>query len=145
MKPFKVKEMIFKINNVLALKKQIESTFIPDPFSKVTIKLSEKDFISSLNSILAENMKSKIEIVEIANLLHVSKSTLDKKIRKRTDKNITQYIREFKLDYAIKLINLGERNIQFLADETGFNSISYFSTSFKNYKTKSPSDYIKTL
>lgn len=82
MKPFIVKEMIFKINNVLALKKQIENTFIPDPFSKVTIKLSEKDFISSLNSILAVNMKSKIEIVEIANLLHVSKSTLDKKLEK---------------------------------------------------------------
>jgi DNA-binding response OmpR family regulator len=145
MKPFKVKEMIFKINNVLAFKKQIENKFTPDPFSKVTIKLSEKDFMLSLNSILAEKMKLKIEILEIANLLHVSKSTLDKKIRKRANKNISQYIREFKLDYAIKLINLGERNIQFLADETGFNSISYFSTSFKKYKTESPSDYIKTL
>ncbi|MGO4819273.1 response regulator transcription factor [Flavobacterium sp. W22_SRS_FP1] len=145
MKPFKVKEMIFKINNILALKKQIENKFTPDPFSKVTIKLSEKDFMLSLNSILAENIRSKIEIVEIANLLHVSKSTLDKKIRKRTNKNISQYIREFKLEYAIKLINLGERNIQFLADQTGFNSISYFSTSFKNYKTESPSDYIKSL
>jgi DNA-binding response OmpR family regulator len=145
MKPFKVKEMIFKINNILALKKQIENTFTPDPFSKVTIKLSEKDFITSINSILVEKMGSKVEIAEIADLLHVSKSTLDKKIRKRTNKNISQYIREFKLDYAIKLINLGERNIQFLTDETGFNSMSYFSTSFKNYKTISPSDYIKTL
>jgi AraC-like DNA-binding protein len=65
-------------------------------------------------------------------LLHVSKSTLDKKIRKRTNKSISQYIREFKLDYALKLIYLGEKNTQFLVDETGFNSMSYFSTSFKN-------------
>jgi AraC-like DNA-binding protein len=63
-------------------------------------------------------------------LLHVSKSTLDKKIRKRTNKSISQYIREFKLDYA-KLIYLGKKYPVFL-DETGFNSMSYFSTSFKN-------------
>jgi DNA-binding response OmpR family regulator len=145
MKPFKVKEMIFKINNILALKKQIENKFTPDPFSKVTIKLSEKDFILSLNAILSKNMKSRMDISEIAYLLHFSKSTLDKKIRQRTSKNVSQYIREFKLDYAIKLIHLGERNIQFLVDETGFNSFSYFSTSFKNYVGQSPTDYIKAL
>ena len=145
MKPFKVKELILKVNNILSLKKQIENKFNPDPFSKITIKLSEKDFILSMNSILIKNMKVNIDILELANLLHVSKSTLDKKIRKRTNKNISQYIREFKLDYAIKLMNHGERNIQFLVDETGFNSFSYFSTSFKNYKGISPSDYIKSL
>lgn len=145
MKPFKVNELIFKINNVLTLKKQIEKKFNPDPFSKVTITLSEKDFLQSINAILVKHMKSNIDIIGIANLLHVSKSTLDKKIRKRTKKNISQYIREFKLDYAIKLINLGERNIQFIADETGFNSFSYFSTSFKKYMGLSPSDYIKSL
>lgn len=145
MKPFKVNELIFKINNVLTLRKQIEKKFTPDPFSKVTITLSEKDFLQSINAILVKNMKSNIDIIGIANLLHVSKSTLDKKIRKRTNKNISQYIREFKLDYALKLINLGERNIQFIADETGFNSFSYFSTSFKKYIGVSPSDYIKSL
>jgi YesN/AraC family two-component response regulator len=144
MKPFKVNELIFKINNVLTFKKQIENKFSPDPFSKITIQLSEIDFILSVNSILSKNLNSKADIHEIANLLHISKSTLDKKIRKRTNKNISQYIREFKLDYAIKLINHGERNIQYLADETGFNSFSYFSTSFKNYMGLTPSDYIKS-
>ena len=70
---------------------------------------------------------------------------MDKKIRKLTNKNITQYIREFKLEYAIKLIDLGERNIQFLVDETGFNSFSYFSTSFKSYVGLTTRDYIKSI
>jgi DNA-binding response OmpR family regulator len=91
MKPFKVNELIFKINNVLTFKKQIENKFSPDPFSKITIQLSEIDFILSVNSILSKNLNSKADIHEIANLLHISKSTLDKKIRKRTNKNISQY------------------------------------------------------
>jgi DNA-binding response OmpR family regulator len=44
-KPFKVRELIFKINNLLEFKNNIEKKFKPDPFSKVTIKLSEKDFL----------------------------------------------------------------------------------------------------
>lgn len=145
MKPFKVKELIYKIKNVIAFKNNIEKKYIPDPFSKVTIKLSEKDFITSLNEILVKNLKSKIDMNELSSLLFISNSTLDKRIRKLTNKNGSQYIREFKLEYAIKLIELGERNIQFLTDETGFNSLSYFSTSFKSYLNVTPRDYIKLI
>jgi DNA-binding response OmpR family regulator len=145
LKPFKVKELIYKVNNVINLKKSIEKKINPDPFSKITIKLSEQDFITSLNSILIKNLRSKIDIGELSKQLYISQSTLDKKIRKHTDKNISKYVREFKLEYAIKLINLGERNIQFLVDETGFKSFSYFSTSFKSYVKLTPRDYIKSI
>ncbi|WP_339837891.1 response regulator [uncultured Flavobacterium sp.] len=144
-KPFNTKELIFKIRNLLDFKKNILKKLTPDPFSKVTIKLSEKDFITALNEILIKNIKSKIDLNELSKKLFISKSTLDKKIRKHTNKNISQYIREFKLQYAIKLINNGEKNIQFLVVETGFNSFSYFSTSFKSYTGMTAREYIKSL
>lgn len=145
MKPFKVKELIFKVNNVLELRKNIEKNFGIDPFSKVTIKLSEKDFLTSLNDLLLKGIKTRPDLDELSKKLFISKSTLDKRIRKLTNKNISQYIREFKIQYAMKLIKLGERNIQFLVDETGFASFSYFSTSFKGYSNMSPRDYIKSV
>jgi DNA-binding response OmpR family regulator len=145
MKPFKVKELIFKVNNVLELRKNIEKNFGIDPFSKVTIKLSEKDFLTSLNDLLLKGIKTRPDLDELSKKLFISKSTLDKRIRKLTNKNISQYIREFKIQYAMKLIKLGERNIQFLVDETGFASFSYFSTSFKGYSKMSPRDYIKSV
>jgi DNA-binding response OmpR family regulator len=145
MKPFKVKELIYKIKNVIELKKNIEKKYTPDPFSKVTIKLSEKDFLTSLNEILVKYLKLKIDMNELSSQLFISKSTLDKRVRKLTNKNVSQYVREFKLEYAIKLINLGEKNIQYLVDETGFNSFSYFSTSFKSYLNVTPRDYIKSI
>ena len=145
MKPFKAKELIFKIKNTLALRNHIEKKFKPDPFSKVTIKLSEKGFLDSVNAFILKNLKSKIGIEELSSHLFISKSTLDKKIRKLANKNTTQYIREFKLEYAIRLIDSGERNIQFLVYLTGFNSFSYFSTSFKSYVGLTTRDYIKSL
>lgn len=145
MKPFKVKEIIYKINNLITLKKNIEKKFSPDPFSKITIRLSEKDFMTTLNEILIKNIKSKIDMTKLSNELFISKSTLDKRVRKLTTKNGSQYIREFRLDYAVKLIHSGERNIQYLVDETGFSSFSYFSTSFKSYLNLTPRDFIKSI
>lgn len=145
MKPFKIMELIYKINNVIHLKKNFEKKYSPDPFSKITIKLSKKDFITSVNEILIKNIKSKIDMDKLCAELFISKSTLDKRIRKLTNKNASQYIREFRLDYAVKLIQAGEQNIQFLVDETGFSSFSYFSTSFKSYLQLSPRDFIKSI
>lgn len=145
MKPFQIKELILKVNNVLELRKNIEKNFGIDPFSKVTIKLSEKDFLTSLNEALLKDIKVRPNLDELSKNLFISKSTLDKRIRKLTNKNISQYIREFKIQYAMKLIDLGERNIQFLVDQTGFGSFSYFSTSFKSYLNISPRDYIKSV
>ncbi|CAM3763645.1 response regulator transcription factor [Flavobacterium chungbukense] len=144
-KPFKVQELIYKINNLIFLKNNIEKKFSPDPFSKVTIKLSEKDFITSLNEILIQKMKTNIDMNELAGDLAISKSTLDKRVRKLTHKNASQYIREFRLDYAVKLIRSGERNIKYIVDQTGFSSLSYFSTSFKLYLNMTPRDYIKSI
>jgi DNA-binding response OmpR family regulator len=145
MKPFQTKELIFKIRNLLHFKKNIEKKSKPDPFSKVNIRLSGIDFLSSVNDILLKDMKSKIGVDQLAKELFISRSSLDKRIRKLSNKNISQYIREFKLQYAIKLIDLGEKNVQFLVDETGFNSFSYFSTSFKSYVGITTRDYIKSI
>ena len=144
-KPFNTKELIYKIKNMLAFKGQIIQSTNADPFSKVTIRLSEKDFITSLNEVLSRNLKSDINTEQLSKLLFTSKSTLDKKIRRRTNKNTSQYMTEFKLEYAIKLINLGEKSICFLTIEAGFNSSSYFTTSFKDYTGMTPRNFIKHI
>lgn len=143
MKPFKIAELIYKIRNILNFKLNVIRKWSPDPFSRVTINVSERDFITSVNEILMENLKSKINHTALAKTLFISKSTLDNRIRKHTSKNISQYIREFKLNHTLKLIHLGEKNIQSLVNESGFNSFSYFNSSFKSFVGMSARDYIK--
>jgi DNA-binding response OmpR family regulator len=144
-KPFKLKELSYKITNLINYKINIVNQLGPDPFSKVTIKLSKKDFVASIDEILSANLKKNIPHEELATMVNISKSTLDKRMRKETNKNTSQYIREFKLNYAMKLMDMGEKNIQFLVNETGFNSFSYFSSSFRAYAEMTPREYIKLL
>jgi len=69
--------------------------------------------MTSVNDILVKNIKTNIAVGDLSAQLFVSKSTLDKKVRKFTGKNVTQYMREFKLDYTIKLMQMGEKIFSF--------------------------------
>ncbi len=142
-KPFKINELMYKINTILDFKFNIIQQYSPERFSKVTIKLSEKNFLIKVDEILHKHIKKCLTHKELSELLFISKSTLDKRIRTKTSKNTSKYIREFKLNFAVEMISGGERNVQYLAEETGFNSLSYFSTSFKAYMKISPISYIK--
>ena len=142
-KPFKIQELLLKIKNFLQFKNTLIKRSTPDPFSKVTIKLKNKNFFEKLNDIIISNIKTNITIDTIATDLFISKSALDKRIRRDKQMNTTTYVRQLRIEYAIRLIEAGENNVQQLADACGFNSLSYFSISFKGYTNTSPKSYIK--
>jgi DNA-binding response OmpR family regulator len=142
-KPFKIQELLLKTRNFLNYKNTLLDKSKPDPYSKITIRLKSKSFSEILDDLLLKNIKLDISIDFLAEQLFISKSTLDKRIRTLKNCNTSQYVREFRINYAIRLIDAGETNVQQLAEDSGFNSLSYFSTSFKNYTNISPKNYIK--
>ncbi len=101
------------------------------------------EFINKVNQFILDNIKVKFEVGDLANHLEMSKSTLDKKIRRLTGRNITQYVREFRLDFSIKLMERGIRNVNTLFVESGFNSAAYYSISFKKYKGIGAKKYMR--
>jgi AraC-like DNA-binding protein len=142
-KPFKIQELLLKIKNILHFKDVLIKNNTQDPFSKVTIKLKNKNFFEKLNDIIVTNIKTNITLDKIATELCISKSALDKKIRRDKQMNTTTYVRQLRIEYAIRLIEAGETNVQQLTEACGFNSLSYFSISFKAYTNTSPKSYIK--
>lgn len=140
-KPFKIQELVLKIQNFLDYKQKVINQS-QNPVTNIKLKSRKSDFFEKINKIIIKNIKSDITIEQLAKEVYVSKSTLDKKIRKFKQVNISTYIREIRLNYAISLIEAGEINVDTLASESGFNSTSYFSVCFKNYTSLSPKKYI---
>lgn len=140
-KPFKIQELVLKIQNFLDYKQKVINQS-QSPVTNIKLKSRKSDFFEKINEIIIKNIKSDITIEQLAKEVYVSKSTLDKKIRKFKQVNISTYIREIRLNYAISLIEAGEINVDTLASESGFNSTSYFSVCFKNYTSLSPKKYI---
>lgn len=140
-KPFKFEELFFKIKNLLKYKNSILIDKKQAVFNKLNLNL--KTFENNLDEFLLQHVSSHFEIPLLSEYLNISNSTLDKTIRKKFGVNVTTYIREFRLEYAISLMNKGLDNISEIAFQSGFSSSSYFSTSFKKYKSITPKQFIK--
>jgi DNA-binding response OmpR family regulator len=143
-KPFSIKELILRIENLLSYKEKLKRHYTNNPFATLKLNVSGKSLLEKVDEFIVGNMKRDFSVDEIAQYCNVSRSTLDKKIRLLTKKNITRYVREYRLETALYLIHKGTTNIKSLGIETGFNSMSYFSISFRNYKGVSPIEYIKS-
>ena len=71
-----------------------------------------------------------------------SKSQLYRKMIALTGKSPNTFIKEYRLDRALKLLNKSTGNISEIAFETGFSSPSYFSKCFQKKYGGSPSDHL---
>jgi YesN/AraC family two-component response regulator len=65
--------------------------------------------------------------------------------KKYTKKTFTQFVNEFRIREAIRLIGLGNKSITEISLEVGFNNFSYFNKQFKRVTGKSPSKYKKSM
>jgi AraC-like DNA-binding protein len=71
-----------------------------------------------------------------------SKSQLNRKLVALTGKSPNAFIREYRLNQALKLFRKGDHNISEIAFETGFSSPSYFTTCFQKQFGHQPSEYL---
>ena len=71
-----------------------------------------------------------------------SKSQLYRKIIQLTGKSPNAFIKEYRLNEALILLNKNTGNVSEIAFETGFSSPSYFSKCFQKRYGHLPSDYL---
>ena len=75
----------------------------------------------------------------------MSRSVLFKKIKSLTGLNPYEFIRELKMKKAVALLLERKYSIGEVSYLTGYPNAKYFSTAFKKYYGKSPSDYVKSF
>ncbi|HEV2478133.1 MAG TPA: nickel-binding protein [Puia sp.] len=77
--------------------------------------------------------------------LGCSKSQFYRKMISLTGKSPNFFLKEYRLNEALGLLNKHARNVSEVAFETGFNSPSYFSKCFQQLYGCLPSDYLAEL
>ena len=94
--------------------------------------------------LLMKSLNNKLDIQnfginELAQEMGISKSKLYRGIVSLTHLSPQEFIKEYKLIKALKLMEQGYKNLSEIAFETGFGSPSYFSKCFKKRYFISPS------
>lgn len=137
-KPFNAKELVARVKNLIETRKMLKAkTLMEKPRREV--ESVEDAFIRDLVDIFAKNLENSHFVIEdVVPHVGLSKSTVQRKVKRYTNKTFNQLLREFRLEQAKAMMERKGGNISEIAFKTGFNSISYFSFSFKNYFGYSP-------
>ncbi len=110
-----------------------------------TVK-TKKPFMERIMELLESNYAdSSFGITELCDQMHVNKSTLGVRLKLETGVSTIQFIRDYRLDIAKRLLeeNRANRNIAEIAYRVGFNDPKYFTRCFTKKYGISPSSYYK--
>ena len=104
----------------------------------------ENSFIQRLTAIIETNLnKEHFGVNELAEKMDLSRTQIYRKLKKATDKSVSQFIREIRLKKAEQLLEEGNLTVSEIAYNIGFGSPSYFIKCFHDYFGYSPGEFTK--
>ena len=139
-KPFEFKVLLLKINNHIRRHQRTIQKAYTEP-QKINIVSEDEVLLKKLNVLIDNSLSNtRLRIEDIANSLNMSSSSLTRKIKQITNKTPNQYLKEFRLNRAKEMIQLKYGNLSEVAAKTGFSSLSYFSTCYKEHFGSNPKE-----
>jgi len=119
---------------------------IPDHYNVRRLSAMEEAFLNHLMDVMGNYWdREAFNVAVLGRQMGISKSQLYRKITSLTGSTPGEFIREFRLNEAIKLIERQSDNIAQVAFATGFGNPSYFSKCFRQHVGILPSEYSKTM
>jgi len=103
----------------------------------------KKERIRKIYSYTEENFQNNIPLEVIATKVNMTIPAFCRYIKKLTGKTFTQFVNEFRIDYASHLLVEESMTIAEISFESGFNNFSHFNKQFKAIRNQSPSVFRK--
>ena len=141
--PFKRLLRMFKVLQVLAKSKEYE--ILNATGVTLIIQNQDEDRINKVYDHVKENYQSEISLDQISQVALMTVPAFCRYFKKHTKKTFTQFVNEFRVRQAIRLIGLGNKSITEIAGEVGFNNFSHFNKQFKRVTGETPSQYKKSM
>ena len=147
-KPFELKILEARINNFIMHKKNKQEEFR----SNVEVNIDslepssiDKEFLDKVISVINSNMsEGDFDVVQLADALAVSKSSLYRKMKIATGLSPIEFIRNIRLKHGSQLLKDKSISVAEVAYECGFSNPKYFATCFKEEFGVTPKEYQKS-
>lgn len=110
---------------------------------KITVKANSqnRDRIKVVYDFVRDEFQREIPLEEIADKTAMTVPSFCRYFKKQTGKTFTQFVNEFRVIHACKLLSETGRSVADICFECGFNNFSHFNKQFKIITEKSPSEY----
>lgn len=150
-KPFTAGLLRARVDNLIRQRQQLNDSIAhaePDFSMKrkqlqASLQDIDRQFFQQLDHLIEESISGDVDVSYLAEQLHVSVSTLYRKMKALTGISTNEYIRKYKMQYAEHLLLTGRYSISEVSFMVGMSSPSYFRRCFKDAYGMIPSEYIQ--
>ncbi len=108
-------------------------------------ELQDNNRINIIFNFVKEEFQRSISLEEIAGMVSMTVPAFCRYFKKITGKTFVQFVNEYRLAHAAKLLHEKQISILDVSYESGFNNFSHFNKQFKKFTKKTPSDYRNEL
>ncbi len=149
-KPFDKNVMYKRISSILRSRFEIKKQYAGNCFYRMdkdqTFSMADETFIVKLNGFITEHIADRnLDIEQIETYMHLSRTNIYNKMGSILGTTPSRYIRGIRLEMAKKLLSDTDLSVGKIADSTGFASLQYFSTAFRDETGMSPREYRNRL
>ncbi|MBT8182866.1 MAG: AraC family transcriptional regulator [Eudoraea sp.] len=107
--------------------------------------IEDNDRINIVFNHVRNNFKEEVTLAEIADKAGMTVPSFCRYFKKITNKTFIQFVNEYRLVHASKLLAEQPMSITDICYESGFNNFSHFNKSFKVFTGQSPSEFRNRL
>lgn len=145
-KPFNSSVLLARVDNIIQSRENLKNIygkrFTLDTLGVESTPVDEL-FMNKLYAILEKNISDpELDIDSISKDIGMSRSNLYRKIKSLTDIPPNEFIRNFRLEMAAKILREARIPIAEVYVAVGFSSHAYFSRCFKSLYGVSPTEYM---
>jgi len=98
-------------------------------------------FIKEAEALILENLSDEqFGVSELADMMHMSRSNLLRKIKKQTELSASQFIRQVRLQKGMEMLKETELTVSEISYQVGFSNNSYFIKCFREHYGFSPGE-----
>lgn len=147
-KPFTFSVLKAKIQNMLKSRRRMlehYSKSLEIEPEKITFNTMDEELLKKAMKIVTDNLdNSEFSTETFCSEMGMSRSNLHLKLKAITGESTIDFIKKIRFNEACKLLLDGRYNVAEVSTMVGFNTPSYFATSFKKYFGVLPTEYIKS-
>ncbi len=153
-KPFHTNYLLASVENLISSRKKLFEQ-LSGAFGKKVLNLGPEEIVitSKDEAFLKETIKiveqgmtnPEFNIDNVAAGIGMGRTTFYKKLKSLTSLSPVELVRDMRLQRSKQLLDSGTQNVSEIGYLSGFNSLPYFSTCFKEKYKISPSSYLKKI
>lgn len=111
----------------------------------VEVNAQDQDRMQTVYSYVQENFQEDVNLDQAARLVNMTVPAFCRYFKKLTRKTFSQFVNEFRIAHACRLLGVEAQTIASVSFESGFNNLSHFNRQFKQITGHSPREYRKSL